>query len=335
MKKVEMWDLSTMAEALIALRDWEKAIEWLKFYVEHKGADAFELASTQRQFQEVIQLDHRHGKQRILLELLNSQLLKRKGGEVKHSPEMVRWSIGAPTMITEDFVGLFGKASYEAHDWMMKALDRARAVGRIWRNEDGWASGFLVSQGGLLNPKWENQQVFVTNSHVISGKPNEDHRTLAPEEAEITFDALHEDSRNQPRFKVKKKVLWESKELDTTIVALNREVEEAPDLIPSKKGLLSEDKRRNRIYVIGHPDGNELSYSLQDNHLLAFDEKRLHYRSPTTHGSSGSALFNHDWELVGIHHSGNSRMRRLDKPNRTYKANAGSPIKAIIDAING
>ena len=332
---IKMWDLATMTEAMVALNDWENAIDWLKFYVEHTKADAFELASTLRQFEEVIQLDHRHGKQRILLGLLRAQLLNRKGGELRHSPEMVRWSVGEPSIVTEGFKGLFGKASYETHDWMMKALNRARAVGRIWRNEDGMASGFLVSQGGLLSPKWENQQVFVTNSHVISKRPEDDIRTMKPEEAEITFDALHENDRKQPRYKINKRILWESKELDTTIVALNQEVKEIPDLEPAKKGLLTDDKGKNRIYVIGHPDGKKLSFSLQDNHLLAFDETHLHYRSPTTHGSSGSALFNHEWELVGIHHSGKSRMPRLDKPQKTYRANAGSPIQAIIKAING
>ncbi|MBO3273159.1 S1 family peptidase [Hymenobacter defluvii] len=55
-----------------------------------------------------------------------------------------------------------------------------------------------------------------------------------------------------------------------------------------------------RIYIIGHPDGGTLSLSLQDNLLLDYQEPLIHYRTPTVGGSSGSPVFNQQWQLIGI-----------------------------------
>ena len=182
----------------------------------------------------------------------------------------------------------------------------------------------------MLNPAWGEQQLFITNSHVISNNPI-DYRTLRPEQAEITFDGLHGGGIDQPRYKVE--WLWESpiNELDTTILKLDRKVDDAPELPISLE--LPEVDEKNRIYIIGHPHAGELSYSLQDNVLLSYNDIRIQYRSPTDPGSSGSPLFNKNWELIGIHHAGSATMPRLDNPDEMHPANEGIPLNAIITAI--
>ncbi len=96
---------------------------------------------------------------------------------------------------------------------------------------------------------------------------------------------------------------------------------------------LPELHRGKRIYVIGHPEGKELSYSLQDNRLIAYDVEYVHYRSPTTHGSSGSPLFNDDWLLIGIHHGKADKSLDKKKKDQEYEANEGIPLSAIITAV--
>ena len=85
---------------------------------------------------------------------------------------------------------------------------------------------------------------------------------------------------------------------------------------------------KDRIYIIGHPAGRTLSYSLQDNLLLGCKPPKLHYRTPTEPGSSGSPLFDASWRLIGIHHAGDKNMPRLDGKG-TYSANEGISIHAV------
>ncbi len=87
-----------------------------------------------------------------------------------------------------------------------------------------------------------------------------------------------------------------------------------------------------RVYIIGHPTGGNLSFSLHDSVLLDHQSPRLHYRTPTEAGSAGSPVFNADWKLIGVHHAGSEQMPRLHGTG-TYQANEGIWIGAIRDAV--
>jgi len=85
-----------------------------------------------------------------------------------------------------------------------------------------------------------------------------------------------------------------------------------------------------RMYVIGHPAGRDLEISLQDNYLLDLDDRRLHYRTPTEPGSSGSPVFEQEsWEVVALHHKGADDMPRLGGKEGVYPANEGITIPAL------
>jgi V8-like Glu-specific endopeptidase len=78
--------------------------------------------------------------------------------------------------------------------------------------------------------------------------------------------------------------------------------------------------------VVGHPLGGGLSFSLEDNLLLDWDQRVVHYRTPTEPGSSGSPVFDDQWRLIALHHAGGSNMRRLNGKPGTYEANDGINI---------
>ena len=88
-----------------------------------------------------------------------------------------------------------------------------------------------------------------------------------------------------------------------------------------------------RVYLIGHPAGGRLSFSLNDNAVLDFEDPRLHYRAPTEKGSSGSPVFSLDWNVLGLHHAGSAQMPRLNGQAGTYPANEGIWIHAIRRAL--
>jgi subtilisin family serine protease len=55
-EKLDVWDYATRIEALINLEQFEEALNSLKEYLVHPKMDAFEVSSTYRQFDEVLQL---------------------------------------------------------------------------------------------------------------------------------------------------------------------------------------------------------------------------------------------------------------------------------------
>ena len=58
------------------------------------------------------------------------------------------------------------------------------------------------------------------------------------------------------------------------------------------------------INIIQHPEGQEKQLALQQNELIDRFDQFLHYHTDTSPGSSGSPLYNNQWEILGLHHSG-------------------------------
>ncbi|MBP8018684.1 MAG: DNA/RNA non-specific endonuclease [Hylemonella sp.] len=63
------------------------------------------------------------------------------------------------------------------------------------------------------------------------------------------------------------------------------------------------------VNIIQHPNGGPRKFAVTNNRLLdILHQGFLHYETDTSQGSSGSPLFNSDWELIGIHHAGIPKM---------------------------
>ena len=70
-----------------------------------------------------------------------------------------------------------------------------------------------------------------------------------------------------------------------------------------------------------------------DNALLGYNERLVHYRAPTEGGSSGSPVFDDQWDLIALHHGGGNGLKRLDGQAGFYDANEGIYIQRIFDAV--
>jgi S1-C subfamily serine protease len=92
--------------------------------------------------------------------------------------------------------------------------------------------------------------------------------------------------------------------LDFAVVALSPDpplgARHPADLIADPgKILLGE-----RVNVIHHANGERARISIRANRLVDQDDDWLRYTSDTRHGSSGSPVFNDQWEMIGLHHGG-------------------------------
>lgn len=357
-EQVDAWDFAIAAEACIALNRPEEAVKWLSGYVREPAVDAFELSSTLRQMIEVWKLDMNSETGKLILPLLRSQLLRKEGGNVLVGADELKLQNASQQAITTTYKKLlnqteehndpnppgkglekvFGADSYNTYIWMTNALQRGSAVARIGRDTSkGFGTGFLL-RGKLLNEKLADELVLVTNAHVVS--PDGAGNSLTPFDAVIIFEVLNKDKK----FDVSE-IIWSSPihELDTTILRFNAENllnlkeltqnVELYQVAPTLPPLETSQSLSQRVYIIGHPAGGTLQYSFQDNLLLDYDDSKLHYRTPTVGGSSGSPVFNANWDLIGLHHAGRTDMPRLKGKEGVYEANEGIWIQSIKNKL--
>jgi V8-like Glu-specific endopeptidase len=155
---------------------------------------------------------------------------------------------------------------------------------------------------------------------------------LNPVEAVAAFHGLDDDPGRRARFRVTRQWWYRpsaGSELDTAIL----ELDGYPDGViptPLAPALPPKPLRNRRAYVIGHPRGlAQPQFSLQDNLLLDYDQRVMHYRSPTERGSSGSPIFDNQWQLIGLHHAGGFNLPHLNNAGGTHAANEGITLDAI------
>ncbi len=322
--RTTFWHLATAAEAELALGQIDRAELWLHRYADEDDVEPFALASTVRQLQEVWGLRDDGAPGNRLLRPLKRALMRSA-----HQAIVAPDEVGTATSATLEKV--FGDTGFISPEKLKLGLKRCEAVGRVEElTGEGFGTGFALP-GAALKKSWGKDFVFVTNAHVLS--LTEPHAS-PPAKARVTFHALR-DGKGKPFSSRFGEILATSPSgrLDFTIVALNSQPK-GIEPIPIGEALPPPGSGQ-RLYAIGHPRGGSLMFSLQDNRLLdhgAPGDHRVHYRTPTEPGSSGSPVFDASWDLVALHHAGSATMRRI-RGEGTYEANEGIWIGKIRQAL--
>jgi hypothetical protein len=313
-----IWDRTTEIEALVALGEkggaQEEAVSVAEQLSASKSVRPFELESLRRQLLDIWQLERHHP---VLVAIAEQKLQLGAGAHVE-LPDSA-----------DQLEKIFGTALPVGYNHLVKGLQCAESVGKITdASGEPWGTGFLV-QGSLIHPGLGENPILITNAHVCSPDPGVG--KLVPGEAQAVFDVTKSvggDALVLTGFEC----LWSSPPgtCDVTFLkypgpeaAIAKPIEIAPVPPPVVDGAY--------VYVIGHPAGGGLKFSIRGNDLLAYDapQFKVHYTAPTEGGSSGSPVFNQAWQLMAVHHAGDSKMHRLDDPSATYQANEGITIKAI------
>ena len=196
------------------------------------------------------------------------------------------------------------------------ALEAAKAVVhlRIPKEDGGTAlgTGFMVARDLLM-----------TNNHVIA-TPDE----AAGSEVSFNYQLDRHGVLCQP---VPARTLagglfHTSADLDFTVVQL----EDPPDF-----GTLTlrplQVRRDQRVAIIQHPGGHLKQISMQNNFVAYADSRVVQYTTSTLPGSSGSPVFNENFEVVAIHHSGGMLLE--PGTDRYYLRNEGISMIAVLDDL--
>ena len=306
-----IWDYATSLEAAIAQQDERAILTSAKKYIQHPDADAFELASTLRQLKEIWSLEGTDIGNK-LLPVLEYAVLQREGGSV-HPMQIGKVPVG------KGFEAVYGTEATVKLQWIDTLYRSCTAIGRISNAATGdpVGTGFLMS-GEHFCRGWGNGPFFLTNSHVISLDPA-DEAPLGPLQAEIEFTRLN----GRPRIRLGELVFSSQRiEMDISILRIIAPPDSGRlELCPALPKIGGTSMQR--VYVVGHPKGQELAVSLYDNSLAEYSRQYVRYRSPTEEGNSGSPVLDRQLSCFAIHH------RAL----KEKQLNEGIALEAVIRAI--
>lgn len=96
-------------------------------------------------------------------------------------------------------------------------------------------------------------------------------------------------------------------------------------------------KANDRVNIIQHPDVHPMKVVMTQNYVVGdMTDMRVQYVADTMGGSSGSPVFNQNWEVVAIHHSGAPypadsaavTLKKLWKGR--YRVNEGIPMRGLL-----
>ena len=326
------WPLATASESCLALNQCDDAELWLHRFLLHPQTHPFHIESYSRQLREIwLGNALRNATCADRLSGIIDRHVMRTQKRWSMSPEMLKTAQTDPQSLEKNFAG---ERTFTVNA-IKRMLEKCASIGCVTDTHGRrLGTGFLVA-ASALGLGLESELVFLTNSHVISDTVKD---AIPPANAWVTFE-LESAAKGKPvSHKVVPQVLFTSPPGDPGITSEDRldvtvvKLESWPEggLALRTNDSLPTPSRKTKVFVVGHPSGDSLQLSLHDSELLDVcdHDRLLHYRTPTEPGSSGSPVFNMNWEVVALHHAGSSAMPRL-RGKGQYEANEWISIRSI------
>jgi V8-like Glu-specific endopeptidase len=179
---------------------------------------------------------------------------------------------------------------------------------------EGYGTGFLVGPGILITNRHVLDQSDIGGDSLLS--------IVASAVAEFDVEILPQEtapgktrlvSSTPAVFRLAPQTLlltdaWNA--LDYVLIALEpKSLDGQHDISEYGYNRLSADKGKTvtgePVFIIQHPNGESKKISLLNNRMMIRNEQSsyLYYEADTEPGSSGSPVFNRQWEVVALHHS--------------------------------
>ena len=206
------------------------------------------------------------------------------GAERASTPEPAK--LLEKIILTADFVGV---------RYLDAGVVAARSVGRVnildaARNPAGFGTGSLVSASLLL-----------TNHHVLP-----DAETARNSFIEFNYqDGVDGKALATQNFGFDPdRFFLADDERDFALVAVHAT---AAELAPYGFNPLIEAEGKaiigEYVTIVQHPRGEKKQIALRENKIVDMPDRFMHYAADTEPGSSGSPVFNDQWEVVALHHA--------------------------------
>lgn len=222
---------------------------------------------------------------------------------------------------------VYGSNDFQPVVFLPDGATVRRAVGRVQVQSAGVTTS---GSGFLLSP-----DLFITNQHVVMNAAD------AANTVVVFDDEIgHGGTRTpQTRFSLapgRLALFSDEDQLDYAIVALGGRIDgaaTAPDLGYCPLGF-SPDRHRigMNVNIIQHPNALPKTIAIRNNLLTARTDTRLLYETDTDVGSSGSPVFNDQWDIVALHHYGAPSAAAAGAPPNP-SVNEGIRISAIFEDL--
>jgi endonuclease G len=205
----------------------------------------------------------------------------------------------------------------------LEAGSRAsHAVGRVdIRDHAGRVIGF--GTGSLVTSR-----LLLTNHHVLP-----DAETAAASEIEFNFeDGIDGQPLKPVAFPLDPAAFFLADEkLDFALVAVGASAQDLaefgfnPTIRAQGKAIAGDF-----VTIVQHPEGQKKQVALRDNRVVDVLDDFLHYEADTQPGSSGSPVFNDQWELIALHHAS---VPAPDHPELGKFVNEGIRVSQLLAFI--
>lgn len=234
---------------------------------------------------------------------------------VVEGPEPADWRGPRSAGQLEKVIGT--ESSLVPISYLELGLLKARSVAKIRLATGGAGTGFLTGDNVLITnnhvlPDEETArkaQAIFNYQQTLSGVGAEaDERELRPDEYFKTSEA---DDWSAVRVAASPTETWGSLPLAAARVEIG-----------------------DRVNIIQHPNGLPKQISFYSNIVVFVGANRVQYLTDTEPGSSGSPVFDRNWNVVALHHSGGWLPEPgTEDPTRQYYRNEGISMDAVLAGL--
>ncbi|MFC5825615.1 trypsin-like serine peptidase [Nonomuraea insulae] len=231
-----------------------------------------------------------------MLAARTARLIRRNGLPVEAALEATRADVLDQPQMYERILGV--AKDLQSWSFLPRGARAARTVARISVVENG--REIPIGTGFLVSPR-----LLLTNHHVLPDATAAG-SVIAEFDAQVTVDNTPEVSR---RFVLAPDAFFVADAaLDFALVLVSPDADGRPAgetfgwnrlSVQTGKLVIGEP-----VNIIGHPSGRLKEISIRENRLEARLDDFLQYQTDTEPGNSGSPVFNDQWEVTALHHSG-------------------------------